>query len=223
MNLVSDVLDKLLVDRRGYEIGRADGIVLDLRPGAAPRVSAVEIGPITLARRIHGLLGRIVEGLEHAAGLGSNRPVRIPFSAIVDFEIELVVEADAKGTGALALEHRLHALFGGRAPKTEKQSTRYAATPLEAGQRRLESLVGQPVVTGNRRRLGRLEEVRAERVRGSWVVTAYVLGSAGLVQRLGIGLIGAQPRGYVADWRQLDIMARSHLVINCPANELAEL
>jgi hypothetical protein len=79
------------------------------------------------------------------------------------------------------------------------------------------------VVTGNRRRLGRLEEVRAERAGGSCVVTAYVLGSAGLLQRLGIGLIGAQPRGYVADWGQLDITAKSHLVINCPVNELAEL
>ncbi len=133
-----------------------------------------------------------------------------------------MVDLDVNETDARAVERRLRAVFGGRTPNVGQKSARYAAKPLESGQRRLECLVGKPVLTANRRCLGRLEEVCAERVGGNCVVTAYLLGSAGMLQRLGLGVIGVEPRGHVAGWRQLDLAADNRLVLNCSPNELGQ-
>jgi len=52
----------------------------------------------------------------------------------------------------------------------------------------LDRLLGREVHTANNRRLGRLEEFRAERRGSDYVVTEYVIGAAGLAERLGLGL-----------------------------------
>jgi hypothetical protein len=53
MDLVRDVLDKQLVDREGEELGRADGVILEIRADGPPRVDALELGFVVLAGRIH--------------------------------------------------------------------------------------------------------------------------------------------------------------------------
>lgn len=51
LHLVHDVLDAQLVDHRQERVGRVDGVVLELRDGAAPRVSAILVGGEVRARR----------------------------------------------------------------------------------------------------------------------------------------------------------------------------
>jgi hypothetical protein len=51
MDVVREVLDKQLVDRHHRPMGRADGIVVEIRNGQAPRVMYLETGPATTARR----------------------------------------------------------------------------------------------------------------------------------------------------------------------------
>src|SRR5437762_7806215 len=58
MDLVRDLLDAQLVDRQDRQIGRVDGVLLEVRDGEPPRVAAMEVGAITLARRLHPALGR---------------------------------------------------------------------------------------------------------------------------------------------------------------------
>ena len=69
---------------------------------------------------------------------------------------------------------------------------------------RLDRLLGREVRTANNHRLGRLEEFRAERRGPDWIVTEYVIGAAGLTERLGLGvrlILGMnRVRGYVARW-----------------------
>jgi hypothetical protein len=60
MNLVHDVLDKLLVDRDDRPIGRVDSIVLALSDDGPPRVKYLETGVVAAARRLHPALGRWV-------------------------------------------------------------------------------------------------------------------------------------------------------------------
>ena len=48
MDLVRDILDAQLVDAHGHNIGRVDGILLELRAGRPPRVAAMELGMVTL-------------------------------------------------------------------------------------------------------------------------------------------------------------------------------
>src|SRR5436190_3469971 len=89
---------------------------------------------------------------------------------------------------------------------------------------RLDRILGRELHTANNRRLGRLEEFRAERRGADWIVTEYVIGAAGLAERLGLGvrlILGIdRVRGYVARWDQLDLRNPDRLRISCPVADL---
>ena len=112
MDLVGDILDKLVVDRNGREMGRVDGIELEHRDGMPPRLAALQIGASVLACRLHPGLGRFVAGLEQAFGVADRRPVRIPFSSVVEIGIEVKVDLAIGETGAGNVEERLRAWIG---------------------------------------------------------------------------------------------------------------
>ena len=61
MDVVRDVLDKSVVDRNGREMGRVDGILLDVEPDQPLRLAAIVIGPAALGDRLHPRLGSIRE------------------------------------------------------------------------------------------------------------------------------------------------------------------
>jgi hypothetical protein len=82
MDVVRDVLDELVVDRNGHEMGRVDGIVLEQRAGQPPRLGAILIGPAALGYRIHPRLGRVVKAIEERFGVSRGRPVQIPFDKV---------------------------------------------------------------------------------------------------------------------------------------------
>ena len=92
---------------------------------------------------------------------------------------------------------------------------------------RLDRLVGREVYTANNRRLGRLEEFRAERRGTTWVISEYVIGAAGFVERLGLGvrmLLGLKPLGgYVARWDQLDLSNPDRPALTCSVGSLRRL
>ena len=56
--LVRDVLDTQVLDRKKRAIGKVDGIGLELREGAAPRVAYLEIDGVTAWRRLGARYGR---------------------------------------------------------------------------------------------------------------------------------------------------------------------
>jgi hypothetical protein len=89
---------------------------------------------------------------------------------------------------------------------------------------RLDRLLGRPVLTANNRRLGRLEEFRAERRGREWIVTEYVIGAQGLLERLGLGirlLLGSErAAGYVARWDQIDLTNPDRPRLSCLLKEL---
>ena len=78
---------------------------------------------------------------------------------------------------------------------------------------RVERLLGRVVVDAHGRRVGRIEEVQAEREGPEWVVRSYVLGVDGLLERLAAGAIaqgivgtlaGARRRRRIG-WDELDL------------------
>ena len=109
MNLVRDLLDKLVVDRNGREMGRVDGIVLEQGDGTPPRVSALEIGPSVLGHRLHPAIGRWIAGLEQAFGVADGRPVRIAFSDVLEIGTEVKVDLSIGQTNVGTVEQRLRA------------------------------------------------------------------------------------------------------------------
>jgi|SRR5690349_14120874 hypothetical protein len=89
---------------------------------------------------------------------------------------------------------------------------------------RLDLLVGRVVRTANNRRLGRLEEFRAERHGHAWIISEYVVGTAGLLERLGLGvrLVLGLPRarGWAVRWDQLDLSNPDRPRLRCSVEEL---
>lgn len=91
---------------------------------------------------------------------------------------------------------------------------------------RLDRLIGREVLTANNRRLGRLEDFRVEREGADWVVSECVIGAAGLLERLGLGLrlvLGSGRRGVVARWDQLDLTNPDRPRLTCSVEELRRL
>jgi hypothetical protein len=112
LNLIHDVLDKKVVDRHGREMGRADTIVLVLRPNTPPHVTAIELGPAVLAYRVRPILGRVMSAVERALGIEEGRPLRIPFSDVLRISANVKVDRAFGETVAAALEQRLRSWVG---------------------------------------------------------------------------------------------------------------
>jgi len=113
MDLVRDLLDKAVVDRNGREMGRVDGLLLDVTDDRPPRVTAIEIGPAVLAHRLHPALGRLAALVEELLGVAQERPVRIPLSEIKEVSSEITADVAIGATGAGNVEQLVRRLMRG--------------------------------------------------------------------------------------------------------------
>jgi hypothetical protein len=95
MDLIRDLLDNQLVDRRQRAIGRVDGIIIELRDGRPPRIAAMEVGIVTACRRVHPRLGRIVRQLALRWSPVPMRPVRLSPGLFRDIGIDVELDVDA--------------------------------------------------------------------------------------------------------------------------------
>lgn len=90
----------------------------------------------------------------------------------------------------------------------------------------LDQLLGRTVVAGNNRRVGRLEEFRSEQRGDYFYIVEFVIGAAGLMERLNVGvkaLFGVGGHGKIARWDQLDISDPAHPRLTCSVDELTDL
>jgi hypothetical protein len=116
VDLVRDVLDNQLIDRRKEKMGKVDGLLLELREGKPPRVAAIEVGVITLARRIHPRLAAPLTRLRRRRGFSWLRSFRIPWSRVLEVGIDVQVDLDAERTPARATERCVKEKLIGRIP-----------------------------------------------------------------------------------------------------------
>jgi hypothetical protein len=107
-----------------------------------------------------------------------------------------------------------------------KNSADDSPHPANARELRLDRLIGRRVLGANNRTVGRLEEVRAEQQGDVCEVTGYVIGTAGLLERLHVGVkvvLGRRVGGYLARWDQIDLDAPERPRLLCPVEELRKL
>ena len=113
LSLGRDVLDKQLLDAEGRPFGKVDGVVLELRLDAPPRVVALEVGAATRLARLPRWMTRPLGGLATRA-----TATRIPRSAVLSVAREIRVGIDATETPAWRVEKWLARLIaripGGR-------------------------------------------------------------------------------------------------------------
>lgn len=107
MDVVNRILDQPVVDRDGREMGRVDGILLECRSDAPPRLAAILIGPSVLGDRLHPALGRWIAWLEQRLGVGDERPTAIPFGAIDRIRGKVMLTISVRETRVNAVEERL--------------------------------------------------------------------------------------------------------------------
>jgi hypothetical protein len=81
---------------------------------------------------------------------------------------------------------------------------------------RVERLLGRPVIDARGRRVGRIEEIQAERDGPEWVVRGYVLGMDGLLERLAAGAIAEALLGTLARRRRRRTIAWDELDLTDP-------
>jgi hypothetical protein len=114
--LVRDILDKQLLDVTNQNAGKVDGIVLEMRPGEPTRVHYVEVGPITLLRRLNRRLGDWFARLDVHLGEGRGVPIRIPISRLILDSPSLRIDLAVDNLPVMALERWLSQHIVARIP-----------------------------------------------------------------------------------------------------------
>jgi len=107
VHLVRDLLDKVVIDRNGREMGRVDRVVLDVRDGAPPRVVSIEVGASALGHRLGRRCGRWAAALLHAFGVDEGQPLRIHVSQILGVTDTVKVDLAFGETSAANVERTL--------------------------------------------------------------------------------------------------------------------
>ena len=107
MNVVRDLLDRLVVDRNGHEMGRVDGILLKQEKGKPPHLAAVLIGPAALGSRIHPALGMFAAKVEKWLGVDRDAPARIDCAEIHEIGQKIRVRLSIGDSSVDAVERRL--------------------------------------------------------------------------------------------------------------------
>ena len=99
---------------------------------------------------------------------------------------------------------------------------RVAVTKTSPQTVRLEDLIGRQVLDRAGGRVGRIEEVRAERHGDVHEVSEYLLGPGAWIERMALTarLLGRTPRTYCAGWDQMDIANPSKPRLTCDMSEL---
>lgn len=104
MDIIRDVLDNQLVDRNQRNMGKVDGIIMELRDREPPRLAYIEVGVTTLAGRINPRLAGWVAAIASKWGAKQSEPFRIPWSKVRDVGIDVEIDVEAQETPVLGYE-----------------------------------------------------------------------------------------------------------------------
>lgn len=115
IDLVRDVLDTQVLDREKRPLGKVDGIGLELREGAPPRVTYLEIDGVTAWSRLGARFGRWAQKLA-ACWQGAGHPYRFSWTQVLDFDIDIEIDVRAEDSPPFDLERWLREKFVKRIP-----------------------------------------------------------------------------------------------------------
>ncbi len=116
IRLIAEVLDKQVVDANGDNAGRVDGMILEVREGAPPRLVAIEVSPITLLARFSRRLAMWYAKRDARLGHGRGTPYRIPWETVQRSKLSVVIDRAADDTPINAFEDWLRAKIVDRIP-----------------------------------------------------------------------------------------------------------
>ena len=109
---------------------------------------------------------------------------------------------------------------GGEAARRRTVSASAARRGDASGEFHVEDLVGRPVLDRDGRKMGRVSEIRVERIDGALVVTGVLIGAWGWVERLAMQKVWRHGRGWLARWDQIDFADFAHPRLVVPRSAL---
>jgi len=115
IDLVRDVLDTQVLDRKQRPLGKVDGIGLELREGAPPRVAYLEVDGVTAWRRLGERVGRWAAKLARRWER-EGHPFRFTWAQVRDFGIDIEIEVDGERSAPFDLERWLREKVVGLIP-----------------------------------------------------------------------------------------------------------
>lgn len=127
MHVMREILDKQIVDRNHARLGRVDGIIVELSESGPPRITQLEVGFVSLARRIHPRFEAFAEAMHKRFDVRRGARFHIRWEQISDVHAHhLTADVDAEETPAVDWEHwlRRHVvqrLPGGKCAKVKKE------------------------------------------------------------------------------------------------------
>jgi sporulation protein YlmC with PRC-barrel domain len=99
VHLVRDILDKQVLDAHGVKISKVDGLVMLWKADEQPRIAWLEIGTITLARRLNIRFAHLAARLgKRLGGEQHGKPFRIPWGKITDIGVDIEVDVALQET-----------------------------------------------------------------------------------------------------------------------------
>jgi sporulation protein YlmC with PRC-barrel domain len=116
MELGQALLDQQVTDRQGEQMGKVDGVVVELRRDRPPRIAALLIGGGTAAERVHPGWARWLTRWRKRWGPKQDQPFEIPWSKVTKIGVDVKVNLQAERTPALAWEHWVRDRIIGRIP-----------------------------------------------------------------------------------------------------------
>ena len=116
IRLIAEILDTQVVDANGENAGRVDGMILEVRDGAPPRVVAIEVSPITLLARFSRRLATWYAKRDARLGHGRGTPYRIPWERVQRSKLSIAIDRAVDDTPINAFEDWLRAKIVDRIP-----------------------------------------------------------------------------------------------------------
>jgi hypothetical protein len=116
MELMRDVLDSQIFDRKKRPMGKVDGLIMVVRKQKPPRLAFIEVGPATLWGRIHPRLGRWVEAMERRLKIRPEPRERIAWEKVTRIGIDVHVDVAVEETSCYAWERWLLEHIIGKIP-----------------------------------------------------------------------------------------------------------
>jgi hypothetical protein len=104
MDLVRDVMDQKLLDREDCEMGRVDGLVMELGERSQPRITHIQIGGTTPWMRLHPVFARLSARLARMWGPKRKEPVRISWARVISVGRDVKLDVRVRETGAIDWE-----------------------------------------------------------------------------------------------------------------------
>jgi sporulation protein YlmC with PRC-barrel domain len=116
MNVGQVLLDQQVIDRHGQQMGKVDGVLIELQTGEPPRLAGLLMGGGTAAHRLHPGFGRWLLRWRRRWGPRDDQALEVPWSKVLKIGVDVKVDLEAERTPAFAWEHWIRQHIIGRIP-----------------------------------------------------------------------------------------------------------